>query len=258
MRSRLRGLFQVDNVVPVLIVIVAVVVSLEPRIFGVEFSDRQIILTLFALLGINAVIERSGHLRKIVDRIEHIAHAVDGDMSAGRALRNRSSFERTETLIADARRSLTIIGINLQAAVDAIPSILELAKRGVVVKLLAIDPDGESLAHSARMSGVDPDHRREQIRRNLNLIRNQLETRLGAVVRRKCSLLVADRIFPVGVIGIDADMRNGSLIVQHYLTETPAQRAPLLWLRRRSEPEWFSCYLDQCDACFGDAREWSE
>lgn len=256
MRSRLRGLLQVDNVVPMLIIVVAVLVGLEPRIFGVEFSDRQIILALFALLGINAVIERSGRLRKMDDQIDRIAQVVTGDISAGRILRNRSKFERTETLVSDARRSLVIIGVNLQAAVDAMPSILELARRGVVVRLLAIDPEGESLPYGARMSGIEPEARRERIRHNLNLIENQFATELSAPARRKCSLLVADRVFPVGVIGIDVDTSNGSLIVQHYLTGTSPQRAPLMWLHRRSEPEWFDCYLEQCNACFVDAREW--
>jgi hypothetical protein len=256
MRSRLRGLLQVDNVVPILIIVVAILVGLEPRIFGVEFSDRQIILALFALLGVNAVIERSGRLRKMDDQIDRIVHVVTGDISAGRILQNRSKFDRTETLVTDARRSLVIIGVNLQGAVDAMPSILDLARRGVVVRLLAVDPDGESLPYGARMSGIEPDRRQERIRHNLNLIKNQLETKLSSPARRKCSLQVADRVFPVGVIGIDVDTGRGSLIVQHYLTGTSPQRAPLMRLRQRSEPEWFDCYLEQCTACFVDAREW--
>src|SRR2546430_10900791 len=48
MRWRLRALFQLDNVAPALIVIIALVVSFEPRVLGIEISDRQITLTLFA------------------------------------------------------------------------------------------------------------------------------------------------------------------------------------------------------------------
>ena len=83
MRSRLRGLFQVDNAVPASIVAVALLVSLEPRVFGLEFSDRQIVLALFALLGVNAIMERSGHLHRMGDRIEHIVRAVTGEISRG-------------------------------------------------------------------------------------------------------------------------------------------------------------------------------
>lgn len=256
MRSRVKAFLQLDNVVPALIIVVALVVSFEPKILGAEFSDRQIMLALFALLGINAVIERSGRLHSMGGNVERILRHLDNGISASRILRTRATFQRTEMLIADARRSLTIIGINLQAATDALPSILELAKRGTAIRLLAVDPDGASLEHGARMSGVEPALRQEKIRQNLALIKGQIDSLLNASARRKCTLQVVDRILPVGVIGVDTDTRHGRLIVQHYLTRTPAERAPIIQLRRDSDPEWFERYLQQCHACFDGARTW--
>jgi hypothetical protein len=256
MRSRLQGLFQLDNLVPALIIVVAAVVSLEPKILGVELSDRQVVLALFALLGINAIVERSGRLHKMSLDIDHIARHVSDRVSPSRILRFRATFQRTETLIADTKRSLLIIGINLQAATDAMPSILDLLKRGTTVRLLAIDPDGASLEHGAHMSGVDPELRRQKIRHNLDLIKGQLQSQLTSSVRRKCTLQVVDRILPVGAIGVDTESRDGWLIVQHYLTATAAERSPLIWLRRRLDAEWFDQYLNQCNACFDGARAW--
>jgi hypothetical protein len=227
MRSRLRALLQLDNVVPALIIIVALVVSFEPKVLGVEISDRQIILTLFALFGVNAVIERSGHLYRMGGKVDQIVRHLDREISADRILRTRATFQRTETLVADAKRNVTIIGINLQAATDALPTVLELARK--------------------RVAESPP---------NLNLIKSQLDSRLTASSRRRCTLQVVDRVLPVGVIGVDTNSSGGWLIVQHYLTGTPAERAPLIWLRRNSDLEWFSRYLDQCHACFDGAREW--
>ncbi|HEV8558657.1 MAG TPA: DUF5919 domain-containing protein [Actinophytocola sp.] len=256
MGSRLRGLFQLDNIVPGLVVVVAFLVTLEPKMFGVEFSDRQIMLALFGLLGINAVLERSGYLYRMDRKLDQIARDLDREIPAGRVLRTRATFQRTETLIADAKRNVIIIGINLQAATHALPTILELARSGTVIRLLAVDPDGASLQHAARMSGVNPEIRRQKIRQNLDLIKSQIDSQLTTSARRKCSLQVVDRILPIGVIGVDTDGRTGWLIVQHYLTDTPAERAPLIWLRRDSDPEWYESYLDQCRACFDGAREW--
>lgn len=256
MRSRLRALFQLDNIAPALIILIALIVSFEPKVLGIEIPDRQITLALFALLGINALIERSGLLHRMSGGIEKILLRLDREATAGKALRTRATFERTETLIADTKRSLMIIGINLQAATDALPSIVELARNGTAVRLLAVDPDGASLEHGARMSGVDADIRRQKIRQNLNLIKNHFHSQLSVSAQRRCTLQVVDRILPVGVIGVDTDSRNGWLIVQHYLTETPAERTPLMWLRKNSDPDWFKCYLEQCRACFYDAREW--
>jgi hypothetical protein len=62
-RSRLAALAQLDNLAPAVIIAIAITISLEPKPFGIEISDRQIILALFALLGADAVIERSGRLK---------------------------------------------------------------------------------------------------------------------------------------------------------------------------------------------------
>lgn len=256
MRSRLRALFQLDNIAPALIILIALIVSFEPKILGIEIPDRQITLALFALLGINALIERTGQLHRMSGRIEQILLHLDRETTAGKALQTRAAFQRTETLIAGTKRSLMIIGINLQAATDALPSILELARNGTAVRLLAVDPDGTSLEHGARMSGVDADIRRQKVRQNLNLIKSRLDSQLRVPARRRCTLQIVDRIFPVGVIGVDTDTRDGWLIVQHYLTETPAERTPLMRLRKNSDPAWFKCYLEQCLACFDGARDW--
>jgi hypothetical protein len=130
MRSRLSALLQLDNVVPALIIVIALVVSFEPKVLGVEVSDRQITLTLFALLGVNAVIERSGQLHWMSNKIDQIVRHLDQEVSASRILRTRATFHRTEILVADAKRNVTIIGINLQAATDALPSILDLGQAG--------------------------------------------------------------------------------------------------------------------------------
>jgi hypothetical protein len=104
---------------------------------------------------------RSGHLYRMGRKIDQIVRHLDRDISTERILQTRATFQRTETLVADAKRNVTIIGINLQAATDAQPSVLELARQRVVI-----------------------------------------------------------------------------------------------WLRRNSDLEWFTRYLDQCHACFDGAREW--
>jgi hypothetical protein len=50
--------------------------------------------------------------------------------------------------------------------------------------------------------------------------------------------------------------RSGSLIVQHYLTSTAAELAPLLWLHAESDEPWYGRYLAQCEACVSAARTW--
>lgn len=70
--------------------------------------------------------------------------------------------------------------------------------------------------------------------------------------------MVTDQILPVGAVGLDERARHGSLIVQHYLTNTPAELAPLLWLRPGTDQPWYDRYLIQCEACFAGARQWED
>jgi len=44
--------------------------------------------------------------------------------------------------------------------------------------------------------------------------------------------------------------------VQHYLTATAAELAPLIWLHTETDQPWFSRYLAQCEACLVGARKW--
>jgi hypothetical protein len=57
-------------------------------------------------------------------------------------------------------------------------------------------------------------------------------------------------------IGLDEGTSAGSLVIQHYLAATSAERAPLMWLRAQADEPWFSRYLAQCEACLTTAREW--
>jgi hypothetical protein len=254
--ARIRNLVGVETVIPVVLVTVAIVVSLEPSIFGVAITDRQIILAFVGFLGVDALLERMGRLFRIEHKLNEVALRVAGPISAGEVLRSRASFERMGVLAGSATRSVLIVGVNLEGAVASLPELIDLARSHGTIRLLAMDPYGVALAPSAAMSGVDKEVRRQKIIQNLDLLNHELNAHLPQAARRRVSLQVADRIFPVGVIGLDIETRNGSLIVQHYLVETPAGRAPLIRLRRDEDNPWFDRYLAQCEACLKDAKDW--
>jgi len=88
------------------------------------------------------------------------------------------------------------------------------------------------------------------------LLRAEFDARLDPAARSQVSLMVTDRVLPVGAVGLDERARGGSLIVQHYLTATAAELAPLICLRPEMDQPWFGRYLAQCDACLADARVW--
>ncbi len=199
----MAALFQLDNLGPALIVVVAVVISLEPKPFGIEISGQHVILALFALLGIDAIIERSGRLKSLDSKLDALSRHLVGPVAADKVLRTRASFDRMDVLLGRATRSIAIVGINLEGAVSGLSPILDLAP-----------------------------------------------------ALRHVSLLTVDAVLPVSVVAIDQDGRQGSLVVQHHLTATQAEKAPMLFLSKKEDSEWFQCYLDQSMACFEGANEW--
>src|SRR5712691_190135 len=256
LRQRLRGILGLDAIVPAVLVVAAVVMTLEPTVLGVAVSDRQIVLAFFGFLGIDALIERTGRLHRIERRLDALTERDKRPVTAGEVLRARSSFDRMDVLAARARRSVLIIGVNLEGALACTAELAALARSGGTVRLLAMDPDGTALGPSAVMSGVAPALRRGKIVQNLELLRKELTAQLDPAALSRVSLLVADQVLPLGAIGLDEGTRTGALIVQHYLTGTSAAQAPLMELRADADQPWFARYLAQCEACLADSRPW--
>lgn len=256
MRQRLRGVVGFDAVVPVVLVAAAAVMTLDPTVLGVAISERDVVLGFFGFLGIDALVERTGRLSRIERRVGELAGKLQHSAGAGEVLRQRSSFERMDVLVGRARRSVLIIGVNLEGALQALPALTALASAGGTVRLLAMDPDGTALGPSAVMSGIDPVVRRAKIIQNLDLLGAGLAAQLDAKALARVTIAVADRILPVGAIGIDEGTSGGSLIVQHYLTATAAGLAPLMQLRADADQPWYGRYLAQCEACLDGARDW--
>lgn len=254
--GRRRWSLRTDVLVPAVLVVLAILTSLEPKIFGVEISERQIVLGFVAFLGVDALIERTGRLQRIERSLNDLSRFVGGPVPAERVLRSRAAFERMDLLVGYARRSVLIIGINLEGAVAALTALSDLASSGGTVRLLAMDPNGSALAPSAEMAGVDPAIRRAKIIQNLDLLKSAFDARLTPAARSHVSLQIVDRILPVGVVGVDVESKGGRLIAQHYLVRTPAEHAPLLDLQRDVDGVWFERYERQCKACFDTAKEW--
>jgi hypothetical protein len=245
-----------DSVMPVVLVVAAVLMMLEPTIGGVSISDRQIVLAFFGFLGIDALVERTGRLRRIERRVDALAGSAARPASAADLLRARGSFDRMDVIVSRARHSVLIIGVNLEGALACVSSLAALARSGGTIRLLAMDPDGTALGPSAVTSGVDPALRRGKIIQNLELLRKELAAQLDPAALARVSLLVADLALPLGAVGLDEGTRDGSLIIQHYLAATSTEQAPLMWLRTSADEPWFGRYLAQCEACVAPAREW--
>ena len=160
-----------------------------------------------------------------------------------------------DVLVAQARHSVLIIGVNLEGALPCVSTLLDLVRAGGRYGL----PRWTRTVLRSRWPPRWPASIRPYDVRRSSKIWSccaQSSTRLDAPTRQRITLVVSDRVLPVGVVGLDERARGGSLIVQHYLTATPAELAPLIWLRPERDQPWFTRYLGQCEACLAGAHVW--
>ena len=99
-----------------ILIVAAALMTLDPTIFGVAITERQIILGFFGFLGIDALVERTGRLSRIERRLKALDSRMTGPSVAGKILLSRSSFDRMDVLVSSARHSILIIGVNLEGA----------------------------------------------------------------------------------------------------------------------------------------------
>ncbi len=153
------------------------------------------------------------------------------------ALQRRRDQPRVEWMLTRADESVFVCGINLESAVSCVNMITDVARRGVHVRLLSLDPRGRMLIPFAQFSGVDPEVRRSKISSNLRHLAAQI-----VPARGKIELRTIDTFMSMGCIGIDLHLPSGVLVVQHYLRSVTAENAPSLWIERRISPTWYNVY----------------
>lgn len=122
MRKRVRAALGIDTLVPAILVAIAIIISLEPTIFGVTITDRQVILAFVGFLGIDAMLERTGRLSRIELKLDDLDQRVATRVSASEVLRTRASFERMDVLVGSATQSVLIMESILRVRSPACPN----------------------------------------------------------------------------------------------------------------------------------------
>jgi hypothetical protein len=153
------------------------------------------------------------------------------------SLQRRRDQPRIEWMLTRANESIFICGINLDVAVSCLGMITDVARRGVHVRLLLLDPRGRMVIPFAQFSGVDPDVRRSKISSNLRHLSATV-----APARGRIELRTVDTFMSMGCIGVDLHLPSGVLVIQHYLRAVTAENAPSIWIERRLNPLWYDVY----------------
>jgi hypothetical protein len=164
----------------------------------------------------------------------------------------RRDHPRIERILERATESVIVSGINLEAVVSCVSTVTELARRGVEVRLLALDPRGRVLVPFSQFSGVEPDVRRNKINSNLRHLAPHVLRARGRI-----ELHVTDAFFATGCIGVDMHLPSGMLVIQHYLTGTGADQSPVVHVTRTRHREWYDVYERQLEATWRQSNAYA-
>ena len=218
--------FILNIIVPMVIIIIAIIVSLTPRIGNFAFNTNNIILSLFSLLAIDSILDKYKTKKQIIEKIESIDLKINItkdkvlDMSEKMLaweetaiLKKRSDFERLEHIFMSVKSDLFVSGINLEGIVPSCSIIKELAKKGVHIRLLMLNPDGKRLVASSDMSGVANTERKKKIKANLDYLKKEFQREIQF---NQIELRTIDDVLPLSFIGIDIEKEEASSVcVKH-------------------------------------------
>jgi hypothetical protein len=160
-------------------------------------------------------------------------------------LQMRQDHPNVAMLLEQAKEGVLVCGINLDSVVSCISTVLAIAKDGVQVRLLALDPRGRMLIPFSQFSGVDPEVRRNKIASNLKLLAGHIKPAPG-----KIELHVTDSFLSAGCIGVDLHLPPAFMIVQHYLRGTGADESPALRVERQLHRKWYDTYERQLESAW--------
>ena len=183
-------------------------------------------------------------LAEAVMRVERqqLDHPSHTSPDGAPMLQVRHDHPNVAVLLEQATEGVFVCGINLDSVVSCMSTVLAIARDGVQVRLLSLDPRGRMLIPFAQFSGVDPDVRRNKIASNLRLLAGHIKPAPG-----KIELNVTDGFLSAGCIGVDLHLPSGFMIVQHYLRATGADESPSLRVERQLHRKWYDTYERQLE-----------
>lgn len=148
-------------------------------------------------------------------------------------IKSRKEFERMEDIVAAAEKEIFILGINLEGALNIRGLLQEKSKRGIKIKLLAMEPFGKTI-DAFNINNVDINERRNKIVSNLKILKT--------IASNNIELRTTDRIFIAGCTAIDMGSPGGRIIAQQYLNCISTSEAPILDIYYTDNAHWFEIY----------------
>jgi hypothetical protein len=157
-----------------------------------------------------------------------------------KVFKNRADYPM-QSIIENAKNSVFVIGITLEAVVNVRGILKEKVEQGLAVRLLLLNPHNESLEYFSKFCNVAVGVRKDKIISNLSILEKEFHEEL--LHKHNFEIRLFDNFFTTGMIGIDIDRKYGQLIVQNYMYHYTPDKNPMFSLFSE-DGELYKLYKD--------------
>lgn len=203
---------------------------------------EEVIITLMALLAVDALVERMGLLEKMNARIEKWPEEE--------VLRDRSKLNRMEELAAGATE-IWAAGTSLVSIIRPYDHFfLQKLKEGCNLRFLVLDPKSEA-AHVWDKKQQTPTTKRD-IKSSLQSLDNLIKQRR---LKGRCEVRLAQAFLPFSMVIVNAQKEYGKMTVEMLAYKKNLHDRPHLQLTKRDHEKWFRFFYDQFEILWQDSSE---
>jgi hypothetical protein len=249
-RELAHRLLSLRNLVPILVIVIAVIASLGIVPAGLQLKNEQVIMALLAFLAVDALVERLDVLTNIGRGVESIRRTASTRTTAAAFLKRRKQLPRMEQLMEEARNDIWVAGVTMDTIATLSTTFRQKASEGCQLRFLAAAPEGEALEFVAKYFGGHADFIAGRINSNLHALVSAIRSDGGGPVE----IRVLDSVLTTGYFIIDPHRESGRMNVQLYLYRKWGEEAPVFTLSKADDADWFTVFLRQFEEAWSDAR----
>lgn len=233
------------RIVPLLTLLVAGsagVLSLF-NLYGATFVDG-VIITLLALLAIDALTERLTLLEKIERQLS--------TLPIGQQLKSRSQLLSSSELASTAREISMVVVSGIALFHSDLGFFQQKMREGCKFRIVLLDPTSSALQTWDKLVKVTVTG--SDIRAVQEMIKQLMEME---GVKGECEVRLSKVFLPYRLFMTDPDKNSGSMVVEFYTFKTAISDRPNLQISKLRDQHWFEFYRTQFEQFWLEAERWN-
>lgn len=241
--SRWRRWLDPSRILPLLTIIGAGIFLIASTVGGVSLSASEgVIITLLALIAIDALVERLQILEKIELKLNQL--------TPNNPLRKRNAIISPNKFAADAF-SIHMIAVS---AISVSTQYLSFYKRkleeGCNIQIVLLEPN-EQVLQVLDIQVNDNYNTKQHIESSIQALKSLTEFQTK---ENRCEIRLSKVFLPFSMVGIDFETSRGTMIVEYHGYKTTVDEQPHVLLAQEADNYWFKFYCDQFDQVWSDAQ----